>query len=197
MMHWFSSKKKYPAFFQDYIDLIADEGFSKDLIAFDMETNGLNPKTSEILSFGSIPIVDGKIKSSEEIHLFFNGTSVESDSIVIHELFAHTSDQVAEEYLPLILKAIGNKTILGHFVQFDIALINQLLKKLNLPKLKNPSVDTLKLALKKDGINDYNYAKREEYTLYALCTRYGIEVEFVHDALADAYLTALVYLHMR
>ena len=197
MIHWFKSSKDYPLFYQKYLERISDEGFSEDIIALDMETTGLNPKTAEILSFGSVPIIENKIKSNEEIHIFFNGAADNNESIVIHELFAHTSDQLVSDFLPVILSQIGNKSILGHFVEFDIALINQVLKKVKLPKLKNPSIDTLKLAMKKDGIHDYSYANRNDYTLYSLCERHNIDVEYVHDALADSYLTALLYLHLK
>ena len=196
MMHWFRSNKNYPGYYKEYLEKISDEGFSSEIISLDMETNGLNPKTADILSFGSVHLRSSKILPKSEVHLFFNGSSISDESIVIHELFANTSNDVVGESLPILLKEIGNHTILGHYVEFDITLINQQLKKYNLPKLKNPKLDTLNIAMKKDGIYDYRYASRDDYTLYALCNRYGIEVEFTHDALADAYLTALLYLHL-
>lgn len=197
MMHWFRNTSDYPTFYKRYLELISDEGYSSDIISLDMETTGLNPKTADILSFGAVPIMDGKIKTAEEVHLFFNGSATAADeAVVIHELFSHTSDQLVSEMLPMLLGVIGNKTILGHFVEFDIALLNQQLKKLKLPKLKNPSLDTLTLAMKKDGIHDYSYAHKDDYTLYALCKRHDIDVEYTHDALADAYMTALLYLHL-
>jgi len=197
MMHWFRSTKHYPDFYKHYLERIKDEGYSSDIISMDMETSGLNPKTADILSFGSIQIHDKWILPQSEVHLFFNGSSASDESIVIHELLANTSDEVIVDSLPRILHQISNRTILGHFVEFDIALINQQLKKLKLPKLKNPKLDTLQIAMKKDGIYDYRYASRDDYTLYALCERYGIDVEFTHDALADAFLTAMLYLHLR
>jgi len=196
MIHWFNSKKNYPQYYQLYLERINDKGFSPNIVSMDMETTGLNPKTADILSFGSVIIEGGKIMPQSEQHLFFNGRNAADESIVIHELFANTSDKVVGDALPLILDQIGNRTILGHFVEFDIALVNQQLKKQKLPKLKNPKLDTLHLAMKKDGIYDYRYASRDDYTLYALCKRYGIDVEYTHDALADAYLTALLYMHL-
>ncbi len=196
MIHWFRSNKNYPGYYKEYLERIKDEGFSPNIISMDMETSGLNPKTADILSFGSVQLNEGKIIPKSELHLFFNGSTLSDESIVIHELFANTSNEIVADSLPMILSHISNHSILGHFVEFDIALINQQLKKQKLPKLKNPKLDTLQIAMKKDGVYDYRYASRDDYTLYALCDRYAIEVEYTHDALADAYLTALLYLHL-
>lgn len=183
-------------YYREYLDRIDSEGWSDDLLALDMETTGLNPRTADILSFGSVVISGDTILPDSEHHHFFHSLEASDDNTAIHELFAHTTESLVEEYLPLILGQVANRRLLGHYVSFDIALINQQLHKVGLPKLRNPSIDTLELALHKDGIRDYRYAHKEDYTLYALCQRYGIEVEYTHDALHDAYLTGLVYLHL-
>lgn len=192
-MAWWHRNTDYPAWYRSYRELIADEGYSDAILSIDMETTGIEPKTADILSYGSIPLRDRKVLVGEEVHLFFNGGGQTEETIMIHELFSHTTENVFLDFLPGIIGQIGNKHILGHYVAFDVALINAHLNKLSLPKLTNPTLDTLSLAIKKDGITDYRYARREDYSLYTLCNRYGIDVEYTHDALQDAYLTALLY----
>lgn len=194
-MIWWRKHKStsYPSWYADYLDRCAD-GWSDDLIALDMETTGLNPKTCEVLSYGSIPIVDGRVRVRDEVLIMCHSPSaVDPDNVVIHELFGHTVDHLFDHYLEDVVASIGNRTMLGHFVQFDISIINHYLRRQGLPRLRNPSVDTLLLAMRRDGITNYQFANREDYTLYALCDRYGIEVTHTHDALHDAYLTSLLY----
>lgn len=159
-----------------------------------METTSFNIKAADILSYGSVPIVDRKVIVSEEKHYFFNGGESSNESIIIHELFSHTSNEVISDSIPFIIDSIANNIVLGHYVTYDIGLINHQLKLMGLPKLKNPTRDTLQIALKKDGVHDYSFAHKEDYTLYALSERYGMDVTHTHDALGDAYLTALLYL---
>ena len=196
MQWWFNKKSNYPAFYKRYLERIQDEGWSKHILAFDMETSGIEVKSADILSFGSIPIIHGKILAKQEKHLFFHSSAHQKENILIHELFAHTYDKALDDYIEVIMDTLSNHVLLGHFVEFDIALVNRQLSKLKLPKLRNPSLDTLKMAMKKDGIHSFAYAKRTDYTLYTLCERFEIDVEFTHDALYDAYLTALLYLHL-
>ena len=194
-MFRFNHHTNYPTFYQRYLERIKDEGFSENKVAFDIETSGLNTKTAELLSFGGIRILDRKIDLKGELYLRFNNVAL-NDATFIHELLPQVDSKSFTDCLPEIIGFISNQQIVGHFIGFDISLINRELKKLKLPKLKNPSLDTLKLAFKHDGISDLNYASREDYTLYALCERFGIDIDRTHDALEDAYLSALLYLHL-
>ena len=196
-MFSFRSKKSYPIFYQRYLEKIQDVGFTSDMIALDMETSGMDKKTADVLSFGAVPIRSDKIVLGESIHHFFESSETNNDAIIIHELLPDLSDNKFSNFLEPILALIENHIILGHFIGFDISFINRELARHKLPKLKNPTLDTLSLALKKDRVQDLNYVKREDYSLYALCKRYGITVEQTHDAMEDAYLSALLYLTIR
>ena len=196
MMSFFK-KPVYPEFYQQYLELIEDQGYSARIIALDVEASGMNPKHADILSLGAVEICENRIETRDSIHVFFHSEQNSRDSIVIHELLPHVSDDLFLDFIPDLLKIIGNKKILGHYVEFDVAMINAQMKKLGLPGLKNPILDTLQIALKKDGIHDLRFARKGDYTLYKLCDRYNIEIETVHDALEDAYLSALLYLKMR
>jgi len=198
MMHWFKRKKNYPSYVQDYLERIQDEGFSTQIIALDMETSSVDERKAKILSFGSITGDDQRIFPDTERHLFFmNDHEATDENLIIHEILDDENKSDFKDHLPEILQWIGNKKILGHFVQFDISLINRELKKQGFPLLKNPSIDTLKLALKYDGVHDFSFVKKENYTLYSLCKRFEIDIFNTHDALEDAYLSFLVYHHLK
>jgi DNA polymerase-3 subunit epsilon len=196
---WFWKKKfnNYPKFYNRYLEKIRDEGFSTNLVCFDLETTGLDYKTTEVLSFGGVQIKNSKIKTTDSLQCFFHSTSSLNQSTIIHEIIPHKDSKSIADQLPAILTFISNYRILGHFVEFDVNIINRELKKIGLPKLRNPTLDTLKIALKYDGVHNIQYAKKDEYTLFSLAKRFELEMQHTHNALEDAYVTALLYLHLQ
>lgn len=197
MMFFNRKRKHYPAFYREYLERIDDEGFSSDIISLDIETDGLNPKKNDILSFGALHITDSRIEVSSEYYETFATVNQDQELIKIHELISIKGENDFETYIPHLVEMISNRTILGHFIELDLSFINYSLKKMKLPKLKNPVHDTLIMALKKDRVTNYERTNREDYSLYALCRRFGIDVYTTHNAMADAYLTSLVYLHLK
>jgi len=197
MIFFKRTNKDYPAFYKVYLEQINDEGFSKDLISLDLETDGLKPKKNDILSFGACLINDHKIDVSTEYYRTFATIGQNLELIKIHELISEKGQNDFQDTLPEVLKMISNRIILGHFIELDLSFINYSLKKMNLPKLKNPVKDTLKIALKKDRIINYERVNREDYSLYNLCRRFGIEVDTTHNALGDAFLTGMLYFYLK
>ncbi len=47
-----------------------DEYFGNELVAFDCETTGLDPKKDEIISLAAVKIRDNQILTSEKLQLF-------------------------------------------------------------------------------------------------------------------------------
>lgn len=193
---WWKSKKTYPQFYRQYLDQFDQKYANTDIISLDIETDSLIEKSAQIISFGSVDIVNNRVVMSSAYERFFLGQDDNSESIKIHEIFSSEHTQILEDNMPEILERIGTKIILGHYIEFDIRVINHTLKRMGAGPLKNDSKDTLQMALAHDGVRDLSRVKREDYTLYALCHRFGIEVRDSHQALTDAYLAALLYLHL-
>lgn len=193
-MSWWR-KKEYPEFYKQYLQAYdADES---RIISLDIETDTHQSKKAKIISFGSVDIVEDLVPFSSIVEMHFSTPSGDNENIKIHELINRSDLPSVEAKLPDILSSIGSKIILGHFIEFDIEVINQALKSVGAGPLKNNSLDTLQLALKRDGVRDLSRVKREDYSLYALCERFGIVVSDGHQALTDAYLSALLYLHLK
>lgn len=166
-MIWWHKKSNYPTFFRTYLERIENEGYSTDIISLDLETTGMDPYTDQILSFGSVPIIDRKIIVEKEVHRFFR---VDKDikNAHIHEILETHRHDSFEEFIPDLIEMIGNKKILGHFIKIDLSFINHHLKKMGLPKLRNPSIDTLEMALEKRRPSPLQNDAREEFSLYNL-----------------------------
>ena len=198
MMNFFFRKKVIPDFYQQYLDKFDGGDHSDMVLALDFETTSINVKKAQVLSFGAVKVSSNDIIPHSEVHEFFEVDDFSAENTYIHEVFHQNRNlQRFETYIPNLLAKLSNHTLLGHYIQYDLSIINNYLRKAHLPPIKNKTIDTLELALKMDKVRDLSFAKREDYTLYNLCKRFDIDVHTTHDALEDAYLTSLLYLHMR
>ena len=91
----------------------------------------------------------------------------------------------------LLLDFIKEDTLIIHNAEFDIGFINNELKLIGKPSLKNPVIDTVKLAREVLNTRIAN--------LDYLCRRFNVDLSdrAFHGALLDSHLLASVYLELR
>lgn len=193
-MNWFKSKS-YPAFWAHYLEQIKIKS-SQSLdelrfVVFDTETTGLNIKTDRILSIGCVAIKNLKIKVSDQLECYLDQDRFNAESVKIHGLLkdgqlAKVSEETAIENF---INYLGNGIVVAHHAAFDVAMINQALSRMNLPKLKNRIIDTGHLFYK-TKINQ----NKEHFSLDELAKQFNIPLHDRHTASGDAFITALLFL---
>ena len=194
-MFW--KKKKYPPFWLAY-----DSNFkrkqSQDIsknrfVVFDTETTGLNPKKDVILSIGCIAIENLVIKVLDQYEVYIKQTHFSKDTIKIHGLLKEGRQEKIEEKEALkhLLNYIKNAVIVAHHAAFDVAMINEALKRQGCPKLKNTVLDTGHLFNKTGLINS-----KKHFNLDELALKFNIPLHDRHTASGDAYITALLFLKL-
>ena len=89
-----------------------------------------------------------------------------------------------------LINFVKDDTLVIHNASFDIGFINNELKIIGLPELKNKIIDTVSLARKKLNTRIAN--------LDYLCRRFEIDLSErkLHGALLDSHLLAEVYLEL-
>lgn len=162
-------------------------------IILDTETTGLDPKQGHrIIEIAAI-ILDGREVSKQHFHRYMNPErDIEESAVAVHGL---TYERLQNEpkfadIAQSFLEFIKDDELVIHNAPFDMGFINHELKLLGLPALKNPVLDTLKMA------RDLHPGKKNN--LNALCSRYDIDNahRVFHGALLDTELLAEVYLAM-
>ena len=64
-----------------------DESHEDEMVVFDCETTGLDPKKDEIISIGAVKIKGNKILTNEAFHLFVEQKKqINHESITIHQI---------------------------------------------------------------------------------------------------------------
>ena len=191
-MSWFDffSSKTYPEFWKSYPNTFKEKSNSV-YVAFDCETTGLDPKTDRILSIGAVKFTTERIFIKESREWFVKQHQDNAESIKVHGILPSSSEEASyseEEAIHQFLKYIGNSTLVGHHINFDVSMVNLALKRLDAGKLRNASKDTNALYKKKG-----HFAHEQNFSLDKLCSEYNIKSSNRHTALGDAYITARVF----
>ncbi|MBK8492479.1 MAG: 3'-5' exonuclease [Saprospirales bacterium] len=200
------STNQYPQFWLDYLDQNRyPPGKNTPLeevcfVVFDTETTGLNPRTDKILSIGAVRVKGEQmdLNLTFERILLHENIPINKEAIGIHGILPGKSLTGREEGPALadFLSFIGNSILVGHHLQFDIAIVNEALRRHKAGKLKNPFLDTRLLAIRLEkGLGAVDH-QPGQYSLDALCQRYQITPSDRHTAAGDAYLTAILLLKL-
>ncbi|CAM3412435.1 3'-5' exonuclease [Arcobacter aquimarinus] len=175
-----------------------DKPMEDEYVCFDCETTGLNSKIDDIVSIGAVIIKNNTIVSSKKFVKFVKPkTKLQADAIKIHHIRecdladAEDIDDVIEEFL----EYIGNRTLVGYFLEFDIAMINKYLKpKLGI-KLPNKTLEVSEI---------YHDYKIDVIPQSYIDLRFNTIMEDLeipslgkHDAYNDALMTSMIFIKLK
>lgn len=167
-------------------------------VVLDTETTGLNPEIDHVLSFGAVKINSQSIQVASAVEWYLSSSKKGKEAIQIHELIGNKTVLSLADFSSQFLNYIGNNIIVGHHLGFDLEMLKKIVKAFGLTRFPNPCLDTMNLAIRLDyGLRaDRNLIPLKNYTLDALCDRYGIKTEDRHTAGGDAFLTANLLLKL-
>ena len=163
-------------------------------IVLDTETTGLDvTEGHRLIEIGACEMIN-HVLTNKTFHVYINPErEIDIDAVNIHGI---SNEDLIEkpkffEICDEFLDFIGNSTLVIHNADFDISFINN---ELNLSgknfEIRNPIIDTLKLAKKKFPGSLVN--------LDSLCKRFDINLNSrkFHGALIDAVLLSDVYVEL-
>lgn len=171
---------------------------AKEYVCFDCETTGLDVQKDDIISIGAVIIRDNVIVSSKKFVKFVKPkTKLQIDAIKVHHIRecdleeAEEVDNVIDEFLHFI----GNRTLVGYFLEFDTAMVNKYTKpKLGI-KLPNKclEVSAIYYDWKIEAIPQGHIDLRFDTIMKDL----QIPHLGKHDAFNDAIMTAMMFLKLK
>ncbi len=168
-----------------------------EVVIYDTETTGLNPKKDEILSIGAIKVKGNKILTSQMFELFLRPSGpISKKSIEIHGIRPCDLDQALspEEGIKKFIEFIGNRPLVGYYLEFDVAMIDKYLRPwlgIRLPNQKT-EVSGLYYDKKVGRIPQGDVDLRFETIMREL----DIPNMGQHNAVNDAIMTAMIYLRL-
>ncbi|HQS67675.1 MAG TPA: 3'-5' exonuclease [Sulfuricurvum sp.] len=169
-----------------------------EVVVFDTETTGLDTKKDAVLSIGAVRIKNDRILTSQSFEVFLKPSrQISVESIKIHHIRPCDLQQALEplEGVKKFLEFIGNRPLVGYYLEFDMAMINRLIKPWLGIALPNKQIEVSglyfdkKIALIPQGNVDLRFD--------TILRNLNIPMMGQHNALNDAIMTAMVYLKLK
>ncbi len=176
-----------------------DKPLADEYICFDCETTGLNPEIDDIVSIGAVLIKDNIIVSSKRFVRYVKPKScnLSENSIKVHHIRECDLEDALdiEDVVLEFIDFIGNRTLVGYFLDFDIRMVNKYIKPkigINLPN-KTIEVSAVyhdfKIELIPQGFIDLRFN--------TILEELDIPSFGVHDSFNDALMTAMIFLKLK
>jgi DNA polymerase-3 subunit alpha (Gram-positive type) len=148
-------------------------------VVFDIETTGLSITQNKIIEIAAVRMQEGKeidryatfVNPHERIPYNIQQLTNITDEMVKD---APDVEPVMEEFV----KFVGDAVLVAHNARFDIGFIQATLKKMGLPELTNPVLDTLELAR-------LLFPTMKNHRLNTLTDKYKVALESHHRAIDD------------
>lgn len=173
---------------------------SGELVCFDCETSGLDPRTAELLSIGAVTIKDNRVLASRRLELIVRPERrIAADAIKVNRLREmDVADGLpVREALDAFLRFVGGRPLVGYYLEFDIAMVNKYLRPWLGVGLPNRQTDVSALyydsRIKSLGTH---YNGNVDLRLTTILETLALPEREAHDAFNDALMTALVYVKL-
>lgn len=159
---------------------------------FDTETTGLRPSEGdEIIQIGALRVVNGKLRSAESFEQLIDPQrSVPEASVAIHGIQPESlvGKPTIDKVLPAFHAFARDTVLVAHNAAFDMRFL-QIKERSTSLRWDHPVLDTLLLSA-------VVHPNQDSHSLEAIVDRLGLTVEGRHTALADAVVTAEVFLKL-
>lgn len=154
----------------------------KEYVVLDIETNGLDPQSNDIIEIGAIKVKENNIATFN--HLIKIEENLARNIIKLTGITDNILKEQGldiEEVLNSLIEFIEELPIIGYNINFDISFLNNKLNKLGKKEITNKTFDLLRyIKSKKMYLKDYR--------LKSTLKEYGINENVSHRALEDAIL---------
>ncbi len=169
-----------------------------EVIVLDTETTGLNPKKDAIISIGAVRVKGNRAYLGNAFEEYLKpDTKISIESIKIHGIreidLQNAKD--AKDVIPKLLHFIGNRPIVGYYIDFDKKILSRYTKDLIGIELPNQTIELSQMYYKR-------YKKHSAYEFVDL--KFDTIIEQLdlpklgkHDALNDAIMSAMIYLKLK
>ncbi|MCL2030810.1 MAG: 3'-5' exonuclease [Oscillospiraceae bacterium] len=159
------------------------------VVVLDFETTGLSPLEGEVVEFALVRVRDGEIGLHLSSLCRPHG-EIPYGAYRVHKIGKQMTlgFPYFEELLPDVISFIGEDTVVCHNVPFDMGFLNAYCARAG-REFRPPTLDTLTMARRL-------YPGLPSRSLGAVAAHLGIDAGEAHRALADAMVTAKIYIAM-
>lgn len=181
MLDWLKHiGKDYPEFWKEYLVQLEIPSLRK--VALYFEVTGINPTKDKILSIGAISIENNQIIIEHSLEI-----TIAKEDLAPGKELSYEEVQAVESFINFI----GNATLVGHRIHYDIEILNEYLSRIQCGRIKSNLLD---VEVMHGRILDQT---SKQYSLKELLDFYGIKNPEVSTSGNTAYMIGLLFLKMR
>ncbi len=168
-----------------------------NLVALDFETTGLDLRRDHVVSFGIVPVADGRVDLSGSVYEeVAPAVEPSASSIRIHHL--RPLDLARAPRLETVVEhlrdGLSHRYLLAWAAGVEIAFLRRTFGGA-VRRWRSRTIDVRTLLMALDRLEGGTDVDAEHtYSLEAAATRFGVPVEQTHHALDDAFMTAELFL---
>jgi DNA polymerase III subunit epsilon len=151
----------------------------------DIETNGSNPRNSQVIEIGAVKYKNGEFLGSFDELIYAERLPQNIAEITKLSLDELKTAKKEKAVLTEFKKFLGNAVFCAHSADFDFSFLSKSFQKYNLGPILNRKICTLDFAKKT--------LKASKYGLKTLKEELGLGDEVHHRALPDAKSSAFVF----
>lgn len=172
-------------------------------VSLDCETTGLDVRRDHIVSIGAVRIQGQRILTSQRLELLVRPPhGVSADSVRIHQLRERDLEQgfPVQQAVLQLLEFIGSRPLVGYYLEFDVAMVNRVLRPVLGIALPQPCIEVSAL------YHDYKFRQLPPHRqqnpeidlrFATLMQDLGMPQSRAHDAVNDAVMAALAFIKLR
>lgn len=158
------------------------------LVVFDTETTGLDLKKDEPIALGALKIVDLRIEFSSKFFTYIKPLKTLNSSIKVHGITPKDLDKAPDpkEVINSFLEYAQGSILCGFFIHIDIEMLRKIIKREYQSPFYPPLLDVLNLLAPEE----------RDRGLDEVLKKFKLPSTVHHNALEDAYMTALLLLKL-
>jgi DNA polymerase-3 subunit epsilon len=174
-----------------------------EVVVFDTETTGLDRRRSDIISLAAIRIRANRLLLSQHLQLTVRPSrDIEHAAMAVHGLRPmDVADGLpAREAVGQFLHFIGTRPLVGYYLEFDIAMVNRVMRPWLGVGLPNRAIEVSALhydrVMRDRSTRDALYTGTVDLSFARILADLDLPVLPAHDALNDALMAGLAYLKL-
>ena len=170
----------------------------EEVVSLDLETTSLDVSKASILSIGAVRISGKRVKTSDRLDIALKPPAdLTAESIKIHKIRAQDLAEGIElrDALEQVLEFIGNRPILGYYVNYDIRVLSKFLRQEFGFDLPNKAIELSHVY--HDIIKWKHVGGDVDLRFDTIASKLDMPIIQRHTALGDAITVALMYVRLK